>query len=551
MTELIDRAQVELLRAFRDTDVLARATERVVGELERALRAALDLPRSAMRLQGAEAPALLERMIPVVEASVRGAVNGMSPTHWLWVLRRVPLEVFGCGSGAAYDRALAELLTVDAVPERARVRMTALGEMAYRVDRVTLFRLGKLVAGALYLSNLHSIYRWACKGAPIVVRGGRLAVEAEPALEEAVKLYDRRSASTRGPLDRTGTAAARFDDEGDDSEALLFVTAMGSTRMTLPGETVRLPVDEASFRAAYSANALSLGELRSWLASAQHPWPREARVLVRLLRIGFGFLVQHRQGAFQLLSRGYLVIDEPRFKELALERLSQLGALPADEPRDGEELLAALVEVKPSAWPVRPGPPVRLEGGKVWLDLYAASNRLETAMELPELDGDAPNRRARAFENEVQALLDASEYRPPDELRALRRTQLRVDGDFFTDLDAIGCRGDDLLLVSCKSLRRTASYEQGEHATVRNRSDEVQKACRAWIDKVAHLRREPRGDNFDLSRFRRIDGVVCTPTPIFVPLGSATEDVLPGLLRATSYGELRGWLRRGGAADAA
>jgi hypothetical protein len=55
----------------------------------------------------------------------------------------------------------------------------------------------------------------------------------------------------------------------------------------------------------------------------------------------------------------------------------------------------------------------------------------------------------------------------------------------------------------------------------------------------------PAGANYDLSRYRSILGVVCTPTVPYLPIGSATAFVTEGLRAASSYTELVNWLPGG------
>jgi hypothetical protein len=57
------------------------------------------------------------------------------------------------------------------------------------------------------------------------------------------------------------------------------------------------------------------------------------------------------------------------------------------------------------------------------------------------------------------------------------------------------------------------------------------------------LEENPVGDNYDLSRYRTIIGVVCLPFTPFCNIGSATTYIQPGLHSVSSLSELATWLR--------
>ena len=54
---------------------------------------------------------------------------------------------------------------------------------------------------------------------------------------------------------------------------------------------------------------------------------------------------------------------------------------------------------------------------------------------------------------------------------------------------------------------------------MRNARTTLKKAVRDWDRKLATIRSNPVGDNYDFSRFERIEGVVVTPHVLFVHAG--------------------------------
>jgi len=76
----------------------------------------------------------------------------------------------------------------------------------------------------------------------------------------------------------------------------------------------------------------------------------------------------------------------------------------------------------------------------------------------------------------------------------------------------------------------------------RNVTAAVIRACREAHHAVRFLRTNPTGDNYDFSGFVVIEMVVCIPYAVYVPIGVATDMVLPGLHAASALNELRRWL---------
>ena len=93
-------------------------------------------------------------------------------------------------------------------------------------------------------------------------------------------------------------------------------------------------------------------------------------------------------------------------------------------------------------------------------------------------------------------------------------------------------------MVSCKSVVYSSAYDTGEYTTVRNTASLIEKAVAYWQEKSAFFVANPIGDNYDFTKYERFIAVVCTPWPVYVPISLATQEVAPGLLVATSVGEL-------------
>lgn len=214
--------------------------------------------------------------------------------------------------------------------------------------------------------------------------------------------------------------------------------------------------------------------------------------------------------------------------------------------------------------PVQPWPPtppviLRSAGHVVAIDLHALTEWLYRQVRIPTAGGSFGNARGARFEDQVQALIDASAWgRLPPELRALRhRTLRRLDGSDITDVDAIGVKDRSLLLVDCLSRVADQDLEViGDPEIYRKAASRVEDKVagtpdgkRGWVTKTRSLAGR-LGRNFDLRSYDEVVAVVVTPTAVYLerdlihrPEILACEEAAEGLLFAATYDELREWLR--------
>jgi len=259
-------------------------------------------------------------------------------------------------------------------------------------------------------------------------------------------------------------------------------------------------------------------------------------------------IFRHRAGFLSVLTRGYLLLDQELIEHLyhpiLAEYESHFGELfhGSKPPSSSGYFLMEVANIDGCSWPLRPAPIVRREGQVTCIDLLAAGECLNAVLQAPITDGVIPNVRAQHFELLTQDLINRSSWKPASEIQNLRGRTLRIGGAAITDIDAIGEQDNKLLAVSCKSLVYSGAYDSGEFRTVRNLASVTIDAVKEWQDKMSSLYSVRLGDNFDLSKFSKIIAVVCTPANVYVPIGLATTEVVPGLRAASSVAELAAWL---------
>jgi len=146
------------------------------------------------------------------------------------------------------------------------------------------------------------------------------------------------------------------------------------------------------------------------------------------------------------------------------------------------------------------------------------------------------------FEIQTQDMIDSSRWKPISVVRELRGKVLKKsDGSSLTDVDAIGCYEGTLLLVSCKSKINSPRHDATLFKENRNNQSEVRRSLLEHDKLVEYVAKNREGPNYDFRHFKRIIGVVCVPSPMWI--GSGTHDQnSDGLYRCCSFGELGRWL---------
>lgn len=541
---------------------------RAVGVGDRVRRA---MGITATELAGREATAYLERVIGALESeAARSAGRGWGRYRTLWYLRRLPYEMFAFGSDLAstapYDLRLTEVLMTrgsdpDAVPRRLDPKGS------FPVDDSVSRRLAREMGFAKAVSEYQRHYRRCAKGAVLRFDGpGRLPRFSMPdELSSAIRLYDERRAQDEGGAARAlgglGTSAledVRSMGDGGVEKKLVLVSdfAGAPVPLEIEGEHEGQPVKMLipAYRMATVSDLETLAELMSDPRVGDPGlWHEDIALLVALLNLEpliFDFTPGNR---YNLFKQGYVLLSREDIERMwdefggtiRSQMAGYLGDIARSLPESGREFLARLLGLEGGSWPLVPGPVAfRANERRFGLDMANATRRLIARLEYPATSGAVANVRAGAFERATQDVIDETPWRPPDSIAGHRGRHLRLGGREIGEVDAIAQHEGVCILVSCKSRVYTAAYDVGRHNVVRNTVDHISGAVGEWEAFVEKLRRNPVGDNYDLSTLEDIRGVVITPTVFYVPMEVAEKETTAGLRYYSSLGELESWLRR-------
>ena len=216
-------------------------------------------------------------------------------------------------------------------------------------------------------------------------------------------------------------------------------------------------------------------------------------------------------------------------------------------PQSARAVLTDLQRLAPKLWPVKSGPILRRAGDQIAVDVAAATRRLQYMLTVLN---DAPdhikNARGTHFEQVVQEMVNGSPWRPPETLLVLQGRTLKHQTNDITDIDAVACRDNVVVLVQCKSVPYTAELDAGLYTKVRNLRTNVEEWDAHWASKVQFLRQYPCGDNYALQGYQ-LHGVVCLPFVPFTHLKQARDVLSVGrekLHAVNSFEELKTFFQR-------
>src|ERR1700752_1400628 len=561
----IDQGSIKIT-SFADSATQAHISKRVFQKCDEKVRRYVSRPEQGLdkNLEAVRASEFLAECRILIEEDARRLAAKFSPCRWLWYLRRLPHTVFEgeLPTTAGYDHALAEAISGSSENDQD-YHKTQDGRITYIVNQPVLKLVLEYCETVRYLSRIHVGLRWAGKDVNFRFRDEQSALPYPvPSADEreAVDLYDTRVIENWAFFGRTGTkGASEFEsDSATEAYEKRALPVIDRLRRPLLGTVAVQEFDESFVDVEsdynYQFRLLSLSELIALNSdprlSGAKWWHPEAESLMLLLFLSLKFLVYLPYYQVSIMKFGYFVVQYESIAAMPnsyIEDAAQLASkvLPrADFPSSATELFERLENMGGASYPLLPGPPVLSERDSVWVDIYTTASRLHYRLEFPRADGDVKP-RSEHFELIVQGIIDSSPWAPSEVLRSLRGRKLKYNQQSITDVDAIGTRGKVVLLVSCKSRVYSSDYDIGKHNVVRNERVKLLEDVEFWDAKMRFFQEHPKGDdgcNYDFSAFDEILGVVCTPHPVYVPIGIATKIRKSGLRGTVTHVELQKWL---------
>lgn len=447
--------------------------------------------------------------------------------QWLWYTRRISHAALPGHLPTTHkaDHALLEALSALSRGDDHSRRFTRSGRTEYRTDKASLRPVAQLAALAIVLGRTHSWLRRAGKLTWFTVYSDKFPEPvANETVEDAIDDFDQRIATWSTSRWLQGLQSVPDAVDIDDWLLLTFATP-DQPYTIVPSWVGGIGTGELqTMLGQFAFHPMSLTDLRHTLSGSgdgRQWWPEELPALVALLQILMIASMHSQSSIGQMVPAwGYINFKRPDLlaavAELLPRILPELLRLFPQAPSSAETLMDLVDGISAGYWPYEPGPILRYDvEDTIIVDIMAASRRLANMVTMPRtFSGKAPNAVAERFELYLQDGLDHSDWAPNEYLRSLRGRTLKLNGNDVTDIDAIGLRGSDVLLVSAKNYPYTPNDDSGDKKTIEKVEERIDLAAREWAKHVATLVANPAGANYSFDGYNLI-GVVVTPTPLF------------------------------------
>jgi hypothetical protein len=539
----------EQLGALFTDELTFEASQGAADDLIAEIAAALEVPPAD---QGGKVPpdvvlSYLETARGLVEARLEAWAQVWSGLRWLWYLRRVPDDVVHGNKPGSLLQLSNMATTISGRSKKAEPGLDALQHIPVPINNDVARALARFCAGIRLLHQVQSLIRRLKRGAEFAFPHGPIPQTIEEqALTDAIEFYDARLRLAQNAFfNRLGTLHLKgaMMPEGQPPPLALVVSAPALT----PSWAAQAHGPD-EFWASFASDLVPLQPLTELLLRLAHGakwWPDAAGPLVALLTLIPRLMDDRPTLVDQLLAFGYVVLASDDFLAAAAGILAglraELEATFPDTPLPvtSEEIIELVEPVDLSTWPMTGGRIAFRTDTSIVVDIAAATRHLDCLLELPA-GGQFDAARSVEFELAAQQLIDGSSWANAALASHRGATLHKADGGQLTDIDAIGGKGDRVLLVDCKSYVYKSDYEVGPPNAVKNAATTVDGKATHMKDQVVTELMASMPAIF--AGFTSVIGIVCTSTPLYVPLGDATEDAEPGLPRALSLLELRRWL---------
>lgn len=513
--------------------------------------------RRGTAVRGAAACDILRQAITSTQEVRRPSRHGtFSRYQWLWYLRRAPNTAFvgSVASTLPYARAITEGLAVATTPATVLHRR-AVSEGHFPVTHDAMGAMAWLIGYSRVVVQLHSTYRRCAKGSTLILdaerlRAGQSLDSYDDATRHALRTYDLRL-DHHGPETVFAADVVAFGERGFGvSDGALLGFAHTDRLQCSPV----LPGPRGPWVCRYVPQRLTTTGLEALLGDTRlrRPglWPTDAVDPIAALALGSIVTRGATENVVTAMAAGYALIHVDVLRdEWAAPFATEIGALrkrfPAWADLFETDVLAFLrrcAATPARVWPLG-GIPLAFQvtPDHIGIDLAAATRQFLSTVRFPAREGDVPNARGDTLETQVQARIDASDWCPPPNLRALKGRSLKLDGRVISDVDAIGYRDGIALVVSCKSIAYTDAHERGDYGPVTSATKKILAALREIEALLTLLRTTPAGDTY-FPGVTALHGVVVTPHAFYVPSPQVDVMTLPGLRAYSTVAELQQWL---------
>jgi hypothetical protein len=407
-----------------------------------------------------DARSVLAQALVEVEDAAYPVIDRLSTYEWIWLLRRLPLEVIprSVESTPPYVLRVAQVLA-----SRSRVLWGGINRKNssayFTVDRDKAKLVRDLVAAAIGVQRIHAMMRLVGKGAQLIqTEDSVLCIIQDTTLRSAVELFDQRTARGENFLSQVGIV----DPDTKLLSGPMFPQGSYTKSTTwIPTNTNLLRSDDVR----YVPRAIDIRLTARFIDLTQ---PQFADVLDILVVLDAIVKVARSDlaSAINLLRTGYVTVSRQRLGQYIKRSITRLRNANVFNLHNNlgvgyftaVNVIDRIRRGKPELLPLSSSPALIDAGGQMMLDGYSATMHLHTLLGIENDGGESSNLRAAAFEEFVQEIIDLSPCRPHESLRRLVGKTVRDAIGVITDIDCVAETPAYILLIDCKSKLRSHAF---------------------------------------------------------------------------------------------
>ncbi|MEX5298220.1 hypothetical protein RCG67_05520 [Kocuria sp. CPCC 205292] len=470
-------------------------------------------------------------------------LNKYPAAQWLWMLRRVDLQFVSDGdlaSTAMEVIRIAENLTGESTQTKFRRRASG-SLLSFDITDTMMSDLARVLLISGEFKTLYSWQRRVVKGQSIQVCDDDIpSLVPNSVIDTALHLLDFRSMD--GPLNVWHPMLRRIPTEDEAAKSTKGNTIFVASRAVPAGQgkPEAKKTLELNFQKTLNFKLMLLyvsphydGASLSASIGRDEATKVAALVILGSALTRFNLTPGMPKDPHAGMARGWIIFNSTleewlaaNFDDICSPEIWP-NYLQDVVPQKSSDIMPLVLGLYDFGGISAPGPLVRrLEGGDIIIDLYALSEELIQRFRFGiSSGGETVNGPADRFELDVQNVIDMSIFAPDSKVRQMRGKSLLDLGRPITDLDAIAVLGNTLIGIDCKNYPTLREYDAGDFRTVRNAASKVKDACSRWAEKMKYLQSHRVGQNYDLSSFDNIVGVVVTPSLMYTGEPSCEEVV--------------------------
>ena len=466
----------------------------------------------------------LSKLRKLIEEKSKQVANIFSYYEWLYHIRRMPSVFFQgrLGTTYSYDTSLAHYVASFSTNKNAflnTVNLPKLGIDTGMHIQITLTKkkiqyILRFIFHIKILSHIDVLIRRSSKGIKLIKKTKHefLPVEIpDKYLQDSISIYDKRMANVHGDIaglySRAGLSPNSFINFEKENCVIPAICGVVSNGSPSPLPLTFSNKDKVNIAPKYLIYFQEYKIIQDYLSSinSEHVFDfYMINVIAIFLYLSLGFIITKELPLVSFYQVGYFLFNKSGFEKFVEEHFNEAKKnvekiFLQDVNFDFRVLLFEMRKKSASSYPFHaPGYFNLGKKDQLCIDLNTCTEMLNAYLEHRVISGEIANKRATQFEKSLQKLIDSTIYKPDENVRAIiGKKSINFGGTQKTDIDA-------------------AFFDRGNYNYIRNIKSNIEGDICYWRKMIEFINKNRIGDNYNLSSYRKIQGILCTPSLFFI-----------------------------------